>query len=135
MAGTAVLQDMAIIATDTTFGNRVLASLTQYIVTTLQSEAIGTTANACQTHIARKNYGAAVLNAPSSFKALFVNAAASNQTLANDVVTTAGTALANISGPAVATAITPINSTTTGATDTDINNAVANSFNSFISGI
>lgn len=135
MAGTAVLQDMSIIASDTTFGKRVLASLTQYIITTLSSEAVGTTANACQTHISRKNYGAAVLNSPSSFQSLFVNAAASNQVLANDVVTTAGTSLANLTGAQVATAITPVNSTTTGATDTDINNSVANAFNSFIAGI
>jgi len=122
---TATLFDMQLIAQDQTFGNRVKASLYQYCTTTLQSE----TAN---NHTARRTYAATVLNNPNSFISDFAWASASNQTLANDVITT-GNAGANFTSATttaqVAAAVTTSTPTTTGATDTDINNAVANAFN------
>ena len=118
------LTDMSILATDTVFGNRVLSSLTQFCTVTIPSESI--TSTTVQLHTARKQYAAAVLNNPSNFKPLFINAASVNQTVANDA-TAAGT-LVGMTSTQVATAATA-------CTDTDINNAVAAAFNAFVSGI
>ena len=118
------LTDMSILATDTVFGNRVLASLTQYCTTTIPSESI--TSTTVQLHTARKQYASSILNNPANFKPLFVNAASVNQTVANDA-TAAGT-LVGMTSTQVATAATA-------CTDTDINNAVAAAFNSFVSSI
>jgi hypothetical protein len=120
----ATLLDMSLIANDQTFKNRVQASLFAYCTTTLQSE----TAN---NHAARKVFAAQLMNAPNSFIPNFTWAAASNQTLANDVITANGGAnfTASTAPSTIAAAITTATPTTTGATDTDINNAVANAFN------
>jgi hypothetical protein len=122
---TANLTDMSILATDTTFGNRVLMSLTQYCtVTVAGSESI--TTSTVQIHIARKAYASGVLNNPTFYKPLFINAAAANQTVANDATAT-GT-LVGLTSAQVATAAAA-------CTDTDINNAVAAAFNAFIQNI
>lgn len=121
---TANLNDMATLATDTVFGNRVLMSLVEFCTTTIPAEAIsGTTV---QLHVARKNYASAILNNPTFYKPLFVNAAAANQTVANDA--TAGGTIVGATPAALATAALL-------CTDTDINNAVAAAFNAFVSNI
>lgn len=121
---TANLNDMATLATDAVFGNRVLMALIEFCTTTVPAEAI--TGTTVQLHIARKNYAAAVLNNPTTYKPLFVNAAAANQTVANDA-TTAGT-IVGATPAALGTAALL-------CTDTDINNAVAAAFNAFVSSI
>ena len=121
---TANLTDMSILATDTTFGNRVLASLTQFCTSSIPSEAI--TGTTVQLHIARKQYASQVLNNPNNYKPLFINAAAANQIVANDA--TASGTLVGMTQPQVATAAAA-------CTDADINNAIAAAFNAFISGI
>lgn len=119
----ATLFDMQLIANDTSFKGRVQASVYAFCVVTVQSE----TAN---NHTLRKAYASQVLNAPNTFMNNFVWAAASNQTLANDVITAAGSNFTASTTPAqVAAAVTTGTPTTTGATDTDINNAVAAAFN------
>ena len=121
---TANLTDMSILATVTTFGNRVLMALVEFCTSVVPSEAIS--ASAVQLHVARKNYAAQVLNNPTVYKPLFINAAAANQIVANDA-TAAGT-LAGMTKTQVATAAAS-------CLDADINNAVAAAFNSFISSI
>jgi hypothetical protein len=121
---TANLNDMATLATDTVFGNRVLMSLIEFCTTTVPGEAISSTT--VQLHIARKQYAAAVLNNPNNYKPLFVNAAAANQIVAND---------ATINGTIVGQTPTQIATAALLCTDSDINNAVAAAFNAFVSGI
>jgi|SRR5882672_921267 len=122
---TANLNDMSLLATDATFGNRVFSSLMVYCTLSgPSSDSI--TSTTVQIHVARKNYAAAVLNNPTFYKPLFVNAVAANQTVANDA--TAGGTLAGLTPTQITTAASS-------CTDTDINNAVAASFNSFIAGI
>ena len=121
---TANLNDMATLATDTVFDQRVLMSLTQFCTVTLSSEAITTTT--VQLHVARKNYAALVLNDPNTYKPRFVNAVAANQIVANDA--TAGGTIVGAIPSAIATAALL-------CTDTDINNAIASAFNSFVSAI
>jgi hypothetical protein len=121
---TANLTDMSILATDTVFGNRVMEALTEFCTTVVPSETI--TGTTVQLHIARKNYAAQILNNPNNFKADFVEAVSSNQTVANDA--TVGGTLVGMTQTAVATAAAA-------CTDTDINNAVAAAFNAFVSSI
>jgi len=121
---TANLNDMATIATDAVFGNRVLMALIQYCTTSIPSETVAT--NAVQLHVARKQYASAILNNPSFYKPLFVNAVAANQIVANDA--TAGGTVVGMSPTSLATA-------TLLCTDTDIDNAVAAAFNAFVSNI
>lgn len=121
---TAVLNDMATLATDTVFGNRVLMSLIQFCTISVPGEAI--TGTTVQLHIYRKQYASQVLNNPAFYKPLFVNACAANQIVANDA-TTNGT-LVGLTQAALATAALL-------CTDTDIDNAVAAAFNAFISSI
>jgi hypothetical protein len=121
---TANLTDMSILATDTVFGNRVLMALVQYCDSTLPNEAIATAT--WQIHGARKAFAALVLNNPNQYKQLFINAAASNQIVANEATTPA--TLVGMTGPQVATAAAL-------CLDTDINNAVAAAFNAFVAGI
>lgn len=121
---TANLNDMATIATDTVFGNRVFMSLIQFCTNVVPGESI--TSSSVQLHVARKNYASAVLNSPNAYKPLFVNAAAANQTVANDA--TAAATVVGLTPTALATA-------TLLCTDTDINNAVAAAFNAFVSNI
>lgn len=121
---TANLNDMATLATDAVFANRVLMSLTTFCTTTIPAESI--TGTTVQLHIARKQYASAILNNPSTYKPLFVNAAAANQTVANDA-TTNGT-IVGATPAALATAALL-------CTDIDINNAVAAAFNAFVSNI
>lgn len=122
---TANLTDMSLLMTDATFGNRVFMSLIQYITSTVQTESIS--AATLAQHVARKAYGQQILNGPAdNYKTRFVEASASNQTVANDA-TAAGT-LVGMTAPQIATAAAL-------CTDTDINNAVASAFNAFVSGI
>jgi hypothetical protein len=121
---TANLNDMATIATDSVFGNRVFMSLIQFCTSTVPAESIASTT--VQLHVARKNYASQVLNNPTFYKPLFVNAAAANQIVANDATATA--TVVGLTPTALATACLL-------CTDTDINNAVAASFNAFVSNI
>lgn len=118
------LNDMATLATDTVFGQRVFMALIQFCSIVVPGEAISS--GALMLHVARKNYAAAVLNNPNVYKPLFVNAVAANQIVANDA-TTAGTIVGDTTGPLAAAALL--------CTDTDINNAVAAAFNAFIAQI
>lgn len=119
------LNDMATLITDPTFGNRVLSAVVIYCSLTVPSEVTSSTLTA-PTHLARKNFAAAVLNNPTAYKPLFVNAVGCNQIVANDA-TTNGTIVGQ-TGTTLATSALL-------CTDTDIENAVAASFNSFISNI
>jgi hypothetical protein len=121
---TAVLNDMAILATDTVFGNRVFMAMIQFCTITLPTEAI--TGNTVQIHVARKQYTSQILNNPAFYKPLFVNACAANQIVANDA--TAGGTLVGLTQAALATAALL-------CTDTDIDNAVSAAFNAFVSNI
>lgn len=118
------LTDMSILATDTTFQNRVAQSLFIYCWNSVPGESVSST-NLAQ-HIARKALSAAILNNPTNYKPLFVNVVSANQTVANDA-TAAGT-LVGMTTQQVATAAQS-------CTDTDINNAVAAAFNAFIPGV
>lgn len=120
------LTDMSILATDTTFGNRVVMSLTQYCTITIPGETISTTAGSAELHIARKTFGGLILNSPNQYKPLFINAAAANQTVANE---------ATISGTLAGLTSTQVASAAALCTDTDISNAVAAAFNAFIQSI
>jgi hypothetical protein len=122
---TANLTDMSVLATDPTFGNRVLMALTLFCSSTGPgSDSI--TTSTVQLHVARKNYAAAVLNNPANYKPLFVNAVACNQTVANDA--TASGTIAAQTGTTLATSAAL-------CTDTDINNAIAAAFNAFVQAI
>lgn len=121
---TANLNDMATIATDAVFGNRVFMSLMQYCTVTVPNETIST--GNVQLHMARKAYAASVLNNPSNYKPLFINAVSANQIVANDA--TAGGTVVGMSPTSLATA-------TLLCTDTDIDNAVASAFNAFVTTI
>jgi hypothetical protein len=121
------LTDMSILATDTTFGNRVFCSLVLYCSSSIPSESI--TSASAQIHAQRKNFAATILSSttsPSPYKQLFINAVSVNQTVANDA--TAGGTLVGMTGTQVAAAAAL-------CTDGDINNAVAASLNAFIGGI
>jgi len=126
--------DKSVIRSDQNFGERVLSSLIQYITISVPSD----TANGVDAvrHMARKNFGTQVMLAQTQYKPLFITAASVNQTLANDA-TVNGT-LVGLASSAIAAAITssvPTSSGVPGITDADIDNAVANAFNSFISGL
>jgi hypothetical protein len=121
---TANLNDMANLATDTVFGNRVLMALIEFCTTTIPGETI--TGTTVQLHTARKNYASQVLNNPTVYKPLFVNAVAANQIVAND---------ATVGGTLVGMTPTQLGTAALLCTDTDINNAVAAAFNAFVSGI
>jgi hypothetical protein len=121
---TANLNDMQTLAGDPVFGSRVLAALVLYCSNTVLNEAI-TAATSAQ-HNARKQYAAQVLNNPTFYKPLFVNAVSVNQTVAND---------ATASGTIVGQTGTTLATSALQCTDTDINNAVAATFNAFISSI
>lgn len=118
---TANLNDMATLATDTVFGNRVFMALIQFCTNVVPTESI--TSSSVQTHIARKNYAAQILNNPNIYKPLFVNAVAANQIVANEA-TASGTIVGDTTGPLATAALL--------CTDTDINNAIAAAFNSFV---
>lgn len=123
---TAVLNDMSTLATDSVLGNRIFMSLMLFCTVTLPSEPVASTAGACATHIARKNYAAQILNNPTFYKPLFVNAVCANQIVAND---------ATVNGTLVG--LTPTNLATEAllCTDTDINNAVSSAFNAFVGSV
>jgi len=121
---TANLNDMATLATDPVFGNRVLMSLTEFCTITIPTETVAT--NSIQLHVARKNFGSAILNNPTFYKPLFVNAAAANQIVAND---------ATVSGTLVGATPAALAAAALLCTDTDINNAIAAAFNAFVSSI
>ena len=120
----ATLFDMQLIAADTALKGRVQAAVYEYAIVTINSES------GVANHSIRKNYAAQVLNNPNQFIPNFVWACASNQILANDVITAAGANFtATTTTATVAAAVTTATPTTTGATDTDINNAVASAWN------
>lgn len=121
---TANLTDMSILATDTVFQNRVAMALYVFCWSTIPGESI--TATSLAQHVARKQLAAAILNNPTLYTSKFVNAVAANQTVANDATATA--TLVGMTAGQIATAAAA-------CTDTDINNAVAASFNAFISAI
>ena len=110
--------DMSILATDTTFGNRVLESVEKFCAITVQSEAI--TAATVRTHEARVAYAQQVTNNPTFYKPLFVSMVSANQIVANDA--TANGTLVGMTQTAVATAAAAV-------LDSDIDNAVAAGFN------
>lgn len=121
---TANLTDMSILATDPTFQNRVAMALYEFCWNTVPGESISSSTLA--QHIARKQLSASVLNNPSLYNSKFVNVVAANQTVANDA--TAGGTLVGMTTAQIATAAAA-------CTDTDINNAIAASFNGFIGNI
>lgn len=121
---TANLNDMATLATDAVFGNRVLIALIEFCTSVIPTETI--TSTTVQLHIARKQYASAVLNNPTFYKPLFVNAAAANQIVAND---------AAVNGTIVGATPAALATAALLCTDTDINNAVASAFNAFVAGI
>jgi hypothetical protein len=121
---TANLNDMATLAADPTFGNRVFAALMIYCSNTVMNEAVS--AATLAQHNARKSYAAQILNNPTFYKPLFVNVVASNQIVAND---------ATASGTIVGETGTTLTTSALLCTDTDIENAVAAAFNAFINGI
>lgn len=122
---TAFLLDMALISTDGVFKQRVQAAFTQYAVSVIGSESASTAQ-----HSQRFNYATMVLNNPSNYLNSFVWVAASNQSLANDVITAAGANFTpTTSAATIAAAITTATPATTGATDTDIDNAIAFAWN------
>lgn len=121
---TANLNDMATLATDVVFGNRVFMSMVQFCTTVVPSETISS--SSVQLHVSRKNYAAQILNSPNTYKQLFVNAVAANSIVANEA--TAG-------GTLVGQTSTQIATTTLLCLDNDINNAVAASFNAFVAAI
>ena len=110
--------DMSILQTDATFGNRVMISAEKYIVVTVYAEAI--TEATVQLHELRAAFGKLVLNNPTFYKPLFVQAVSANQTVANDA--TAGGTLVGMTAIQVAAAAATI-------PDTDIDNATAQAFN------
>jgi hypothetical protein len=123
--------DMQLIAADSNLKTRVQALLNAFLVGTVFPESCSDTGSVTpQRHLARKAYASQVLNNYSAYATMFEWAAASNQTLANDVVTTnGGNFTSSTTQATVAAAVTTATPTTTGATDTDINNALAASFN------
>lgn len=128
---TATTLDMSLIAVDATFKGRVQAALFQYCTQTVLSESCADNGSLTpQRHQIRKAYAANVLNNISNFITSFCWVAAANQTLANDVVTANGANFTtSTTGATVAAAVTTATPTSNGATDTDINNAVAAAFN------
>ena len=121
---TANMTDMSILATDATFQNRVLMALTLFCWSTIPGESI--TASTVSLHTARKSYSASVLNNPNYYKPMFVNAVSTNQTVANQ---------ATASGTLVGMTPTQLATAAALCVDSDINNAVAASFNAFIPGV
>lgn len=127
---TATSFDMQLIAIDTTLKTRVQALLNAWLVGTMypESAADGSTITP-QEHIQRKAFAANVLNNYSQYASVFEWVVASNQTLANAVVTQNGANFTSSTTTAtVAAAVTTSTPTSTGATDTMINNALASSF-------
>lgn len=121
---TANLNDMATLATDVVFGNRVFMAMVQFCTSVVPSEAISS--SSVQLHVSRKNYAAQILNNPNNYKPLFVNAAAANSIVANEATAT-GTLVGQTPTQIAATALLCL--------DNDINNAVAASFNAFVASI
>lgn len=121
---TANLNDMATLATDTTFSSRVLIALVQFCTTSVPGESI--TSTTINLHQQRKAYASQILNNPNTYKPLFTNAVAANQIVANEA-TAAGTIVGATTQTLATAALLCL--------DADINNAVAAAFNAFIAGI
>jgi hypothetical protein len=125
MTVTATLYDMSRIAIDAVFVQRVQASVFNYAV-----YSIGAEGQNIANHVTRKAYAFQVLNNPNVYIADFAWAAASNPILANDVVTqNAANFTTATTDATVAAAVTTATPASTGATDSDINNAVAAAWN------
>lgn len=110
--------DMSFLANDSTFANRVGAALTQTCVN-IANEAWSSS------HALRKGYVTQVLNNPTSYRSLIVNAVAVDTTVIADA-TAAGTVV-----------LGSANVTAQGAlvTDAHIGNAISGAFNAFILGL
>lgn len=110
--------DMSFLAGNTTFADRVGASLWQQCVN-ISSEAWSST------HAARKQYVTQILNNPTFYKPFFVNVVSVDTTVIADA-TQAGTVV-----------LGSANVTAQGAlvTDAHIGNAISGAFNAFISGL
>jgi hypothetical protein len=121
---TANFNDMSILMTDSTFGNRVASALFTYCTVGIPGEAV--TDATYKLHGARKAYAQQILNAPVVYKPFFINAVAVNQTVANEATAT-GT-LVGMTAPQVTTAALL-------CLDADISNAVAAAFNTFVPGL
>jgi hypothetical protein len=121
---TATLNDMSTLATDTVFGNRVASAMLQFCTTVIPSETISSTA--IQLHQARKSFAASILNNPTQYKPLFIQAVSVNSIVANEA-TVGGTLVGAIPSVFATAALL--------CTDADINNAVASAFNAFIANI
>lgn len=121
---TANFNDMQTLATDPVFGNRVMVAVITYCQT-VANESLSSTMPLIL-HVARKNLAAAIMNNPTLYKPLFVNVASTNQTVANDA-TVSGTIVGQTGATLATSALL--------CTDTDISNAIASAFNSFISNV
>jgi len=110
----ATLLDMQWIAGDAFFAGRVRASMMTFCI------------NQVTNNTSIKNFCATVLNNPNQFINQILLGASANQTLADSVVAAAGANFTTSTLPsAVQAAVTTSTPLTTGATDTEINNAVA----------
>lgn len=107
--------DKYTLSTDTTFQNRVRASMLAACVA-IKSEAVTTAF-----HRERETYLVAVVNAPDSFKTLFANTVATDSTVISDA-TAAGTVALTAGNVATQQA---------SVTDAHIDAAISGQFNSF----
>jgi hypothetical protein len=118
---TANFNDMQTLATDTVFGNRVWEAVEIYCGV-VNSESISSTMPIIL-HTARKQLSSAIAQNQATYKPIFVNIAASNQTVANDA-TASGTIVGQTGATLATSALL--------CTDTDISNAIAAAFNSLL---
>ena len=79
----ATLNDMAVLSTEATFGNRVASSLWQYCTTTIQTTQTSSSLSPSKL-LSMRNYAAQILNNPSPYRTTFINVVSSNQIVAND---------------------------------------------------
>lgn len=121
---TANFNDMQTLATDPTFGLRVMVAATIFAVG-VDSESI-TSTNPNVLHAARKNLAAAVLNNETTYKPILVQIAATNQIVANDA-TASGTIVGQTGATLATSALL--------CTDTHISNAIAAAWNAMIPNI
>lgn len=109
---------LAIDANAAVFGNRVAAAIWSACIS-IANEAWSST------HLARKNFVAAILNNPAAYKQLFINAVSVDATVLSDA-TQAGTVVLSSANVAAQAAL---------VTDAHIDNAISAAFNAFVSNI
>lgn len=114
------LNDQQVLTTDPTFQNRARESSINYCNTVVSTESI--TAASLHLHIQRVNLCAQIMSSPDTFKTLFADAAAANATVIGDATQAGSVPLTSANVAAQATKVL----------DTDLNNAVASSLNSFL---